>query len=138
MPLMPEKLIIRPDIDVDIIGPVVAVVAEYMPAQIVSLKPGLVPPFTFMSEVLSIGRAEAAPFAAASLPFKRPVIPGTTYLGPERQPFPAKYSGHCLQLSRTSLHIVLIAFAYGGMGIDCLVASCHISRRGGGESGRRG
>ena len=64
------RSIIRPDIDVDVVGPIVAVVAEYMPAEIVSLKPGLVPSFSFVPEVSDIGRAEASAFAAAYLPFE--------------------------------------------------------------------
>ncbi len=119
--------IIRPDIDVDVIRPVVAVVAEYMPAEIVSIKPGLMPSFPFVPEVPDIGRAEAAAFAAAYLPFERPVIPGTAYLGPEGQPVPTKYPGDRVQLPRTNLDKILIAFAYGWMGIDRLIASSHVS-----------
>ena len=123
------RSIIRPDIDVDVVGPIVAVVAEYMPAEIVSLKPGLMPSFTFMPEVPDIRRAEAAAFAAAYLPFERPVIPGAAYLGPEGQPVPTKYPGDCVQLPRTNLDKILIAFAYGWMGIYRLVASRHVSGR---------
>jgi len=102
----------RPDIDVNVVGPVVAVVAEYMPAEIVSLKPGLVPSSPLISEVLDIRSAKAAPCACAYLPFKRPVIPGPGYLGPEWQPLFAKYAGYGLKLSRASLDVVLIASAY--------------------------
>jgi hypothetical protein len=129
MPSSQARSIIRPNIDVDIVGPVVAVVAEYVPAEIVSLKPGLMPSFPFVPEVSDIGRAEAAAFAAAYLPFERPVIPGTAYLGPERKPLPAKYPGHSVQLSRTHLNIILIAFVYRWTGIYRLIASSHISGR---------
>ncbi len=69
-PHVRQKSIIWPDIDVDVVGPVVAVVAEYMPAEIISLKPGLLPSFPFAPEVSDIGGAELAAFVAAYLPFK--------------------------------------------------------------------
>ena len=132
------RSIIRPDIDVDVVRPVFAVVAEYMPAEIVSLKPGLMPSFPFVPEVPDIGRAEAAAFAAAYLPFERPVIPGTAYLGPEGQPVPTKYPGDRVQLPRTNLDKILIAFVYGWMGIDRLIASRHVSGRCAFHRSRRG
>ena len=97
-------------------------VAEYMPAEIVSLKPGLIPSCALVAEVLDLRRAVVAWPAAASRPLKGPVCSRPAYFGPERQPLSTEYACHSCQPSRAALDVVLIAFANGWHGIDGLVA----------------
>ena len=97
-------------------------VAEYVPAGIISLKPGLVPSGALVAEVLDLGGAIVAWPAAASRPLKGPICTRPAYFGPERQPFPTEYACHSCQPSRAALDIVLIASANGWHGIDGLVA----------------
>jgi hypothetical protein len=67
---MPGKLVFRPDIDVNVVGPVIAVIAQYVPAGIVSLKIGLIPAGALAAEVLDLGRAVVAWPAGAYRPLK--------------------------------------------------------------------
>ena len=97
-------------------------VAEYMPAGIISLKPGLVPSGALVAEVLDLRGAIVAWPAAASRPLKGPICTWSAYFGPERQPSPTEYACHSCQPSRAALDVVLIAFANGWHGIDGLVA----------------
>jgi hypothetical protein len=57
---MPGKLVFRPDIDVNVVGPVIAVIAQYVPAEIISFKIGLVPAGALAAEVLDLGGAVVA------------------------------------------------------------------------------
>ena len=97
-------------------------VAEYVPAGIISLKPGLVPSGALVAEVLDLRGAIVARSAAASRPLKGPICTRSAYFGPERQPSPTEYACHSCQPSRAALDIVLIASASGWHGIDGLVA----------------
>ncbi len=59
----------RPNIDVDVIRPVVIEVAEDMPAGLVPHEPGLIPSDALIAEALDLGVAVIALRAGALRPF---------------------------------------------------------------------
>jgi hypothetical protein len=53
-----------PDIDVNVVGPIIAAIAEDMPSGVICLEPGLVPSDVLVSEVLDFRRAVVISSAA--------------------------------------------------------------------------
>ena len=104
-------------------------IAEYVPAGLISFEPGLMPPNILVAEALDLRRAIITVPAAAYRPFEGPVSSRPVHFGPERQPFSTEHAGHSLQLTIADLNIVLIAFAYGRQGIDCLKALGNVALR---------
>ena len=102
-------------------------IAENMPAGFISFEPCLMPPNILVAEAFDLRRAIITVTAAAYRPFEGPVSSRPVHLGPEWQPFSAEYAGYSLQLTLADLDIVLIAFAYGWQGIDCLEALGNVS-----------
>ena len=83
--MVAKRLVSRPDVDVNVVGPIIAAVAEYMPTGIICFKPGLVPSGALVAEVLDLGRAIVAG-SAASRPLKGPIDTRPAYFRPEWQP----------------------------------------------------
>jgi hypothetical protein len=126
---MPANLICWPDVDVDVVGPVIALVAQDVPARFIAVKPRLVPSGALIAEVLDLGRAVVAMGTSAHSPLVRPVDSGPAYLRPEWQPFFTKYTGNGAELSRAGLHIILIASAGRRSWIDGFVTLGKIAAR---------
>ena len=126
---MPANLICRPEVDVDVVGPVITLVAQDMPARFIALKPRLVPSCALVAEVLDLGSAVVARGTDAHSPLVRPVDSGPAYLRPEGQPFSRKYAGNGAELSRAGLDIILIASAGRRSWIDSFVALGKVSAR---------
>ena len=84
--MVATRLVCRPDIDVNVVGPIIAAVAEYMPTGIICLEPGLVPSGALVAEVLDLRRAIIAGSTAASRPLKGPIGTRPAYFRPEWQP----------------------------------------------------
>jgi hypothetical protein len=126
---MPANLICRPDVDVDVVGPVIALVAQDVPARFIAFKPRLVPSGALIAEVLDLRSAVVAMRTGAHSPLVRPVDSGPAYLRPERQPFFREYTGNGAELSRAGLYIILIASAGRRSWIDSFVALGKISAR---------
>jgi len=80
--MVETELVRRPDIDVNVVGPIIATVAEYMPTGIICLKPGLIPSGALVAEVLDLGRAIVTGSAAANRPLKGPIGTGPAYFRP--------------------------------------------------------
>ena len=126
---MPANLVCRPDVDVDVVGPVIALVAQDVPARFVAFKPRLVPSGALVAEVLGLGSAIVAVRTGAHSPLVRPVDSGPAYLRPEGQPFSRKYAGNGAELFRAGLYIILIASAGRRSWIDSFVTPWIVSAR---------
>lgn len=107
--LLSWSLLCRPDIDVDVIGPVFRVVAQDMPARLASHKPGLIPAGILIAEVSHLGIAALASRIVADLPFIGPVLSRSAYLGPERDPLAAVDASYSICNPLAGEDVVLIA-----------------------------
>ena len=80
---MQSRSIRRPDVDVDIVRPVITVIAQDMPALFIASEPGGAPASSFVAEVLDLRIAEASGRIPAALsPFIGPVVTSPADLGP--------------------------------------------------------
>lgn len=102
----------RPDVGVDVVGPIIAVVAQDMPAWLAPHKPGLIPTGILVAEVPDLRIATLAGSTMADLPFIGPILSRVVYPGPERDPLAAIDSGYGICFTLAGEDIVLIASAF--------------------------
>jgi hypothetical protein len=92
-----------------------------MPAWLASLKPGLVPARRLVAKVFDLGIAPLAT-SMADLPFIRPVLSVTAYLGPEGEPVTAIYARDGIYIVIAIQDIILIASAFRWLWKYCFAA----------------
>jgi hypothetical protein len=118
----------RPDIDVNIVGPIIAVVAQNVPAWVVAPEPGLVPAGVLVAEVPDLRRAVISLISAHG-PLKRPIDSRPADFGPQRQPFSAIHPRNCAEPAGIRLDKIFIASAGRRGGVNGLIALRSITVR---------
>jgi len=117
-----------PDIDVNVVGPIIAVVAQDVPARSVAHKPALEPAGVLAAEVPYLRRAVISGISAED-PLERPVDARPADLGPEWQPSSAVYSRNCAEPAWIQLDIIFIASADRRAWVNGLIALRSITVR---------